>query len=759
MQRTRTKPKWLATFAAALLSLAMLAAVGCGSESNVSPTPPPPPAPNSETGLVALSLSDGAIQPSYSPAINNYSATLWAEAGDFSVTASLADTNARLTINGQAAQSGVPFPVDVQEGFNTINIAVVAEDGRNFTATWLNVEVKPLTTKVYVLDGPGGVPVQDAVVTLTNATTGALVQDNIKVTRKEGYVMLGGLSAPYQYHISAKGKDTSTATFAWFDPTKETKANLYCLPYYIAGYPEDAPIITQIAFSPNYTSTTSPTWSIVPEGVHEFSGARANLYYVRVTAIAKSPITEDMGVSVDNHKPMRIALDHEAVSVYSSSFDYPIAADWGVAVPINRGGERYYQTSYSFLCPTAGARDGRHWLDIAVYDIASNRVNQRLYITLTDVQESISTGATGTDSDFYNFKPRFLSAQAHTYGTSLNFPGITPVPGYGAHCYNYLTFRLTEGTWLAIAAALQNPARRIRGFEVWRSDGDDKNFRKIDTLSFVLPFQGLFVITAGSAEYLGLDGRAEQRFRYYDYDPDLNENTTYYYKIRVWSFNKSGNNGTHDGFSLFTDVLAVKPLPAFASQLSAPAHRAVSKKIWPAFSHTTSPELVKPGVSSQYRFFLFAKRIDDVRETPFRYRARINFDADGKPTAQHVVSETLNDAGVVTSTTWGPAEFISVAADGTVTVDTDNEGFKSALDVKFPMEAGKTYEWSIYGQNGTSYQLTDTPTNSSYFYKSWPLPSGSNAENQDAFSFGSSSKYGLGSPNGLFTLTIDPNAN
>jgi hypothetical protein len=59
-----------------------------------------------------------------------------------------------------------------------------------------------------------------------------------------------------------------------------------------------------------------------------------------------------------------------------------------------------------------------------------------------------------------------------------------------------------------------------------------------------------------------------------------------------------------------------------------------------------------------------------------------------------------------------------------------------------------------YGVIGSS-MFQDVPTNAAFFNKSYPAPDG---QESGAYSFGSTSLYGLGSPNGFFLMTIDPGA-
>jgi hypothetical protein len=91
-------------------------------------TQAPPPGVNA--GLSGLSLSEGSLSPQFSPGTTGYSAEVPFSVDSVSVTATTADPNAGITINGEAAASGVPYgPVSLNVGINTINVVVTAQDG------------------------------------------------------------------------------------------------------------------------------------------------------------------------------------------------------------------------------------------------------------------------------------------------------------------------------------------------------------------------------------------------------------------------------------------------------------------------------------------------------------------------------------------------------------------------------------------------------------------------------------------------------
>jgi hypothetical protein len=84
--------------------------------------------PSVNANLSALTLSDGTLTPSFAQGTTDYTASVANAVTSTDVTATTADGNATLTIEGQAATSGVAETVALAVGENVINIIVTAED-------------------------------------------------------------------------------------------------------------------------------------------------------------------------------------------------------------------------------------------------------------------------------------------------------------------------------------------------------------------------------------------------------------------------------------------------------------------------------------------------------------------------------------------------------------------------------------------------------------------------------------------------------
>ena len=774
MPNIRHMPKWLAFLIPISLALAMLCAPGCSSDDN-DPSPQRPDYSH-ESGIANIALSRGTLEPAFSETVRNYGATFYSGASNLSLTVTLKESKARLTINDEDARSGIPFSVSLAEGFNTINIGVAAEDGKNSNIVSITANVIAPNTSLYVLDGIGGAPVEGAMITLTDANHKTL-EANIPLSADNQGTPLLGLDPRQKYHIYAKGANSAEACFAWFDPSRETTAALYCLPGWAAPFVSKAPVIERISFADNIYANAA--WKDLPPGENKITSTHIEIPFVRITAISRNPIIYESGAGSAGPAafPIQVALDGKAWE--DSRFMTWLNIE--DAAPVMIGGVQYFRTTYSLPMPYTYILDGNitftplsspnHWLDIVVYDQANNRTEQRLYLTLTDAIPS-----TVSDTDISAMAPRLFTAQGQTYGVSMNISGINPidtqgvkpVDGYGVTSYNYLEFNLTGETTTNSSATSLFPA--IRGFEVYRST-DNLNFSKIDAIHYAVPTRGITV----SYPYYW---RYYQMFTYTDISPELQENITYYYKIRAFNGNPAGG-----GYSPMGNALSNKLLPAFVTQLAEPAHNSVSNKLWPTFRfRLTNPALLNANVSDYFFFSLCLKDTQDLRPI-FILPVMVDFtrpDQDGNPWIGYRTRpywDYFENADPYSEAVYydeegNPVPFVYITDDGAIAIEADNYVFQYAVYQnyssfyglsEYELTPGKTYEWTIFGRHGgiPGYlYVSDSLTHGcAYFYKEWPAatsaPGGATSQ---AFSFGSSYDYGLGSPNGFFILTIDPDA-
>ena len=94
------------------------------------------PPPGTDATLSGLSLGAGALAPAFDPLITAYTASVSNDVASLTLTPAANDTDATLTVNGNAVTSGQASPaIALEVGDNVITIEVTAEDG-NATRTY-----------------------------------------------------------------------------------------------------------------------------------------------------------------------------------------------------------------------------------------------------------------------------------------------------------------------------------------------------------------------------------------------------------------------------------------------------------------------------------------------------------------------------------------------------------------------------------------------------------------------------------------------
>lgn len=90
--------------------------------------------------LSGLSLSQGTLSPAFAADISSYTATVASGVSSITVTPTLADTNASVTVNGAPVTSGsASGAISLKGGTNVITVIVTAEDGTTRTTTTITV--------------------------------------------------------------------------------------------------------------------------------------------------------------------------------------------------------------------------------------------------------------------------------------------------------------------------------------------------------------------------------------------------------------------------------------------------------------------------------------------------------------------------------------------------------------------------------------------------------------------------------------------
>jgi len=762
------------TLLALLLPLSLLALAGCGGSKD-TPLPPQPPALSGQAGITDISISLGELAPAFNPNIKNYTATV-GHLGETSigVTATLQDPRARLTVNGLVVASGAQTNIPLLQDINTVRVLVVAEDGMTDNAVTLTVNRLALNTGVWVLNGIGGVPVENTKLTLADSE-GRVLADNVPLPRERNGKAIFGLDPGQKYNIYAKGDNAAVACFANFDPAKENTATLYCLRNYTTFYEMEAPVIEEIAFATANSNTAN--WKTMANSAY-YVGPVADVAAVRVTAITRNLIAVGFGDYAPKYDPIRINIDEVATVNVTGAAAVGTAVETNI--PIRRDGRTYYRTTHCFNMPmlTANVFNKEHYLDVVVYDIIGNRTEQRVYMTITD-----SGNFQTSDADLTAVVPTwdYMQSLVFTGGGDLaGRPGdevnaIDPVDPYTAIQTNAVRF--------FVRAAGTGANLGIRGYEVWRSNGNDKNFVKIATLNYAAATTAV-------------------PFAYADRTPSLAEGDVYY-MVRVFN-----GNPANKGYSQFSAPIKGHIMPPTTTGPSA-SHLDVQGKLWPMFRIAASnPKMLNADTTDRFSFTLFVKNASNAYPflmVPFRVHfteAYIigtdpNSDANkhrygfpqGKPTVQYQqVTGYTGTTSTISAGTWNYATdtktvegemvytpFAYLDDDGSVVVDTDSAMFRTAMQnavrtyygssIDPPVfRPGVPYLWNLFGNQGGIFWSNNNPalwtsasvTNAAYFTKGY-----NDAPNEATFlgvSVGSEVAWGLGSPEGWFTLIITPEA-
>lgn len=142
------------------------------------------PVYSDNNNLSALSADAGALAPTFNSAITGYSIEVGAEVSTIALTPTIDHSEATMTVDGTAADSGSINVIDLSPGLNEIPIVVTAEDDTTKTYTVSVIVGTPVEYSVD-FDTQGGIPV-----------SGKSVQDGASfsqpsATTRDGYTFDG----------------------------------------------------------------------------------------------------------------------------------------------------------------------------------------------------------------------------------------------------------------------------------------------------------------------------------------------------------------------------------------------------------------------------------------------------------------------------------------------------------------------------------------------------------------------------------------
>jgi len=119
----------------------------CAEKTEIGPGGDGTFMPSSDSALSGLTITEGTLSPIFDAAAETYSVSVAHAVDSISVTPTAADTNATITVNGDAVTSGAASqPIALAEGDNTITIVVTAEDASTTSTYVISVDRASLST-------------------------------------------------------------------------------------------------------------------------------------------------------------------------------------------------------------------------------------------------------------------------------------------------------------------------------------------------------------------------------------------------------------------------------------------------------------------------------------------------------------------------------------------------------------------------------------------------------------------------------------
>jgi uncharacterized protein with beta-barrel porin domain len=168
--------------------------------------------------LSSLALSSGTLSPVFASGTTSYTASVGNAVTAITVTPTVTESHATVTVNGTLVTSGSPSgSISLAVGANTITTVVTAQDGTT-TQTYTVVVTRGQAAPTLALSSSPAVPAPGAPVTFTATLSGGASPTGT-ITFKDGAtvlatVALSGLTATYTTSSLSQGTHAITAVYS-----------------------------------------------------------------------------------------------------------------------------------------------------------------------------------------------------------------------------------------------------------------------------------------------------------------------------------------------------------------------------------------------------------------------------------------------------------------------------------------------------------------------------------------------------------------
>jgi hypothetical protein len=275
-------------------------------------------APSSNASLSGLALSTGVLSPAFTPGNTSYTAAVNHTVNSITVTPTLADTNATVTVNGAPASS----PVSLNAGPNTITVRVTAQDGttvQNSTVT-VTKAASALGTSVYTYSWSSGHPVATATglpagtysVTVTDRAGSTDTMSNIAVSQPPS--ALTGSASVFAHPVGSNANGSASVS-----PSGGTGGYTYY-------------------WTPSYRTTSMATG--LAAGIHTVNVMDANSCQLNlnVTLTAQPPTVQSVSVPANATYTLNQTLG------FTVNYDAPIIVTGTPRIRLTIGSDTRYAT-------------------------------------------------------------------------------------------------------------------------------------------------------------------------------------------------------------------------------------------------------------------------------------------------------------------------------------------------------------------------------------------------------------------------------